>query len=621
MIDVFKIGVSIGLTNNVSQALGAIQRDLFGLGKTVDLTTRKFGLMKVAALGAMSAIGGTVALKGMLDLVHAGERVNEQLARMKATGYSAGAVAANKLLAGQLASAIPGTTWSGNLATLAMLRAQLSNSEEARAALPAVAKAEVAAHVLGINDADFQKLLKGLDIRGSFVKNGVLDPKMLAMAVNEGVAALALSHGLLTGKDVFQYIRMAGPAADLGDLHTFLADNIEMMMTLGRTGGRGLMYFWKSLIGGNVTKAEAEALERTGAVSGPIGETAGHYALKPGQIVGYKDLMAKGPIWWFYHDLKPSLAKHGIKTDQQIEGALAAFPVTMQRVIAFLLSNEAQVEKGRAQFDKAVQVNQYDSLQKNSPAAQLMDFTKAWAGLMEAMGQPIVKVAYHALGEITKRLLALEAWAIRNPQTVRVIDLFVTGLSGLAVALGAFAVGTAAASALGILTAPTGLIALGIGLTALAQGLNSIPAWMQKVMQVAADTAVGAGIGAKFGGGPGAVVGGLLGFGTSLESGTPTVNSVEGQAAKAADAKYGHGNWHWGWSWWSGDYIAPNSSHTPSLRAGAGHGDNATPVYIVNPGDIGHAVVHGAARAATHAPTTPTPNAFTWGPGLSLTAP
>lgn len=597
MIDVFKIGVSIGMTNNVSQVLRVIQTDLLGLRKSVDLTTGRFNAMKAAAIGAGGAIVSGGLLKGMWDLAKAGSAVNDQLAKMTAAGYGSANVAANKSLAAMMAVNIPGTTWSGNLATLAMLRAQLSNSAEARAAAPAVAKAEVAASVLGIGPADFQKLLKGLDIRGSFVKDGVLDPKTLATAVNEGVAALAISHGLLTGKDVFQYIRMAGPAADLGGLRNFLADNIEMMTALGRTGGRGLQYFWKTFVGGDLTKAEANALHDAGLVKGPIAQTGGHYALKPGQIIGYNDLVKNGPISWFYSDLLPKLAAHGARTPQQVEAALAAFPVTMQRDIAFLLNNEAQVQKGRAQFAKGITVNQYDALMKNSPAAQMLAFSKAWTALIQALGQPLVKPAYAMLNDLASALRGLESVALAHPTAVKVTGEGIAAVSGLLGALSALAISRAAIGGIRFLGSAAGLgsVARGFGLFATGE---TAAAGLSMMAGPAGFIALAAGINA-------------LATATASWLGlVPKYNLSDprGLLAHDADERWGAGHWHWQHSWFWGDYPATGarSGSPPTVNLGNAH-------------EVGRAfaaALNGGWRApASHTPSVPTPREFPWAPG------
>jgi hypothetical protein len=64
MIDVFRIGVSIGMTNEVSPVIGTIQRDLAGLGKAVERASAGFSGMRLAAMGA----GGAGRMAGSLGL-------------------------------------------------------------------------------------------------------------------------------------------------------------------------------------------------------------------------------------------------------------------------------------------------------------------------------------------------------------------------------------------------------------------------------------------------------------------------------------------------------------------------------------------------------------------------
>ncbi len=51
MIDVFRTGVSIGMVNQISPAIGAIQRNLLGLGRVVDGATSGLRAMRLAAMG------------------------------------------------------------------------------------------------------------------------------------------------------------------------------------------------------------------------------------------------------------------------------------------------------------------------------------------------------------------------------------------------------------------------------------------------------------------------------------------------------------------------------------------------------------------------------------------
>lgn len=57
MIDVFRIGISIGLTNNVSPAIKTIQRDLRGLEGTLDRTLARFEALRRASAASLRMPG------------------------------------------------------------------------------------------------------------------------------------------------------------------------------------------------------------------------------------------------------------------------------------------------------------------------------------------------------------------------------------------------------------------------------------------------------------------------------------------------------------------------------------------------------------------------------------
>ncbi len=72
MIDVFRIGVSIGMTNDVSPVIGTIQRDLGGLEQTLDRTIARFGTLRSAAVGALGNLAPGLA--GIVKAEFGGER-------------------------------------------------------------------------------------------------------------------------------------------------------------------------------------------------------------------------------------------------------------------------------------------------------------------------------------------------------------------------------------------------------------------------------------------------------------------------------------------------------------------------------------------------------------------
>lgn len=152
MADVYKIGVSIAMTNGVSSVLKVIQKDLLGLNGAVDVTAGKFDRLKVAMIGGMTALSGIAMLDGFKKLAEAGGKLLDQqlmisngttqvdLAREMATAYN---------MVG-----IGGSTLTDNLKMVADLRQLLgsTNLGEAISLAPGMMKAGIAAGLLtGVN--------------------------------------------------------------------------------------------------------------------------------------------------------------------------------------------------------------------------------------------------------------------------------------------------------------------------------------------------------------------------------------------------------------------------------------------------------------------------------------
>ncbi len=311
-------------------------------------------------------------------------------------------------------------------------------------------------------------------------------------------------------------------------MRDYLTQTVEVMLGLGRTGGRGMQMATKTLLGGNLTKAQAEELTALGVVApGGIKQTAGHYALQPGALVGYADLATKGVDYWFQHDMLPllkkaeggkgmaglmqALTKSGGMDKQTADlvalmSQLGAFPVTEQRLFSFLLMNQAQVQKFKAQFGQATKGKPGEILGGQSWTMNVQNLESAWTGLMEALGTPAAQMAVPIIRDLADAMKSMTGWIGTHPDVAKALvgvmgtlggvltvaggmrlgaaALSVVGraLPALAGGLGAFGTGTEAAGAIGLLS--TGLPELAIALVGLAKVLplveQPLAAWVDK---------------------------------------------------------------------------------------------------------------------------------------------
>ncbi|HTU54966.1 MAG TPA: hypothetical protein VMF62_13445 [Acetobacteraceae bacterium] len=526
MPDAYRIGVRIAMADGVSAVLATLGKEFLGLDKSVKLTQDSVSRLRATIVGmGMVTVGGAL-LGAFKDLAEAGGKVVDQMARMRAIGVDAAETAKNMAESYQLAARVMSTTPAGAATMISELRSILENSAQARAVAPAAL--EFAAVLRSQNPGQGERAsdnammawFKGLDIQGAFVnrKTGQLDPSKAAEAFRMMEAASLLTHGLLTGQGFYQFTRMAGPAASLSQLRDYLTQSVEVMLGLGRTGGRGMQMAMKTLLGGHMTTAEVGELLALGAVApGGIGGTKGHPFLKPGALVGYADLATRGVNYWFQHDLMPLVqkAEHGkgmagLMETLEKSGAMnaktadlvalmsstGAFPVTAERLFSFLLMNQAQVAKFKAQFDKALGVDAGKVLADQSWTMNVQNLQDAWTGLMEAAGGPAAQAAIPVMRDTADALKTLTGWIGNNPWVgeglsdfTGIFGTFLTVAGGTMIARGAlgmlakvlpltagafadFAAGTEAGSALALLG--TSLPEVAIGAVALAKAISML---------------------------------------------------------------------------------------------------------------------------------------------------
>ena len=617
MIDIFKIGVSIGMTNNVSSVLKIIQRDLFGLNKQVDLTTGKFNMMKAAAIGAMGVVGGGAALAAMGKLVQAGADVVHQQQLMRAAGMSHLDVANATARAWQTTSRVMGSNITENLKSIRELRTVFGSTSEANKYMPQIMKAEVALEsILGHHAAgqafDFAKAgeIKGVSmVAPLFFK--YLDAEFKAM--NAFGAKVTASDFL----SAFKFGRSATQGWDMNFVSTILPTLIQEMKGgggfSGATGpGNALMSAYAAIVGGQMSNKAAIEFLRLGLVNpnAVIHTTTGHVkGILPGGVRG-ANLFQANPYEWVQQYLMPELRAKGITTPAAIREEVAHLFVnrTSQQIIGMFATMQARFEKDARLVGKAHGVDQtYRRLTGKDFFTNWSAFTTSIGNFIRALGAPIVPQATHWLHILTVDINRLTLWASKHPGLVRTLDDMATGLGLLAVSVGAFTVGAAAASALGLLNGPMGLAALGVGIGVLGDSLGKIPPWFRALIHVAADAATGAGVGLRTGGAPGAVIGGAAGALAGLPGSPAKKGLALGASAFGA---------------FSGPLDMLVRAHPTwfGLPADAFGTPAAQPVHVSNAHEIAHHVVgamkHALTLPAAHVPTTPTGAATPWSPGI-----
>lgn len=536
----YKIAVRILAVNGVSAVVRQIAKDMIGLGTSVDAIGTKFGRWRIAILG-MGALVGTLDIA----LARAGDKIVQQQRLLRASGVPAGQVAGATGVAEQTSIAIPGTTTAGNLHLQRELYTALGSLDLANQALPLVAKNVAAlamAHLPGPENTI--ALLKALDLFGAGIRGGRFDPQEFARNFQFLTQLQIMTSGLLPPNMMMRIAQLGGFAAQMGgNPREFLIDMLSGFLQLGTRAGSGLAQVANQLIGGQATRKTVFGLEQYGLVSrGGIVDEAGHYAIKPGALLGYQDLLQHGIQFWFQRDLIPVLRAHGATSAAQIIAAVEQIfgSVRAQRlVLAYTTPAGALMSQREIQLAIQAQSGQpYEQLAKTFEGS-LYILRHSLSNFFQILGQPNVTPTVRFLNSISDVIQQMTSFAVKNPAVMSELGKVIFALSAALTALGGFAVVTALIS----LAGPGGLIfALAAAIAALGAAFGQwSPRVLGMVMGVGTGAAIGAGIGSVvpgIGTAAGAVAGGLIGglagaIGTGLLS-QPANANIRGIIDKAA---------------------------------------------------------------------------------------
>jgi hypothetical protein len=510
MTSVYDIAVKLSVTGNAEQALGSLIKSL-GLA---ELASTKL-IKAMGGIGpAITTVGSALAVDGIVNLgkhlVTAGAQVADVAAKLKALGDTDVDVQLDIAAAQKAAQMIGGVTTASALQQLVELRSVTATEAEARAVLETYATAarDLAlfngGHGTQHDVSTILPLLKAAETQGAFNKDvvqpdgtvtKVIDVARINAAIKAAEAALELTNGVLTPSTFMRMTTLAGPAAQQVDWTTWVKEMTEVAMAMGPTGGRGAMMAFKTLVGGAVTKAEAEALQRLGLVKPEdVLKDHGHYSLKQGALQGYDTLTHEGLDQWWHKVALPALtAQNGGKPvdDATIASAFASFPITMQRLLAFFSTNDAQIQKFGAQFDQRQATDAQKALMDSSVTANTQALGAAWQDLMQTLGGPLVTPAIGVLHGLTAGVKEFTALG-QVPGVSAGVDLML-GATGVALSLktisggirlltgisnlASTAVGLeATASGLGAVSGVAGLAGLGASLSGVAVGLGAVVA-------------------------------------------------------------------------------------------------------------------------------------------------
>ncbi len=445
MTEVYNIAVKIAMQNGVSSVLKVIQTDLFGLNKAVDLTSGKFKTLALVAGGAMSAIAGVAALKGMTKIIEAGDKIIQQQQKLRQLGLGSGDVNSLTSQAISTATSTPGFSASQVLGIQNDLVRSLGTPADANSVLKSVTQdAFVIQQATGdTSDQGILAAIKAVDVQGGAQKNGKIDPKEFAKNLQAMTSAIIVSNGLLSPEQILKITQMAGPTAQGADFASWIFSNLSAFMNMGRISGRGINMAGRDLLAGYSSKVSAAEGVKLGLYGDDaVSKDFNRYYVDPSKMVGGDVLTdpTQGIPAWVQQVLIPKLIAKGFTTPQKMAMEIDKLipDVTAQRYISQEAVAYVQQQRDASLALGADGSNLY-GLSQQTLDAQMQDFTASWQSLIEALGMPAVQSAINVMQNITASLNGWAAWAFANQSKVKIADSLIIGVAAALTILGSVA--------------------------------------------------------------------------------------------------------------------------------------------------------------------------------------
>lgn len=469
MTDVYRIGVSLMMTSNVSQVMQVMSRDILGVHAQVEKLEGAFGRLGRAIMGGLAIAGGAGILGTLKDVANHGDKLLDQQDKLRRAG-----VAMNDVLRMQgdyyerVAKAVPTSTVAEYLKEVGELRSVVGQARAEEVAPWSMKLEAIIRNSTGKNtQGEGFKLWRSLEMGGWTISN-----PDLAMRIGESFAKnIVGSQGKLSANDYQTMARRGGVAWSNADPR-FLAGPMSVVAADlgGETAGTAMMSAYMFMTGANtMSKQQYEVMKKAGLIDPEkvTVDKGGRVNVGPGGIVGSDKFTGEGKFdlfGWVNTVMAPALQKLS-GGDRSVFDSFVA-KIGRNRNVMRMLNMFSdpkfleQIEKDMQTWDQAASVDKgYGGLTTSNSKGTKEAFWKQWESMMESIGAPIMQAALPVMQEMTKFFTNIGAWANAHGDAIRRIgegfallggSLVVGGIIALASAIGPFALAAGALTAVGV---------------------------------------------------------------------------------------------------------------------------------------------------------------------------
>ncbi len=447
MVEAYKVGITIALTNQISRGLMMIQGDLAKTDAQAKKLHATLGqIKKLGIAGAILGGAGFMGLRLLEKSIAPAKEYAHQLNIMNMAGMKQAEIAESIKLAWKTSSDIMTTTPTQNLRSILDLKNITGSLEEAKQLLPIVSKIQTVMAAssegnISKNAADIAfSMGKALDIIGA-----VRDPAELVKQAGMMSKAITATQNRVTPQmfqGVFQYARQG--KFDLSDEFKYeILPTLMLEASTGKGGGGGskgvgpmVAAMYRVTNQGYINKKSLSEWEKLGYVNG-------HTALKTttsGTTVGaMKDATgaASNPFVWVNQLVDTIKKKYGTGVSdqfirQELNGLFRGNQLAASLAVEFFTKQQnflrdQKILKGSMGYEAA-----FNAAMKNDPDTAEAAAEAQWKMLKIATGNVLIPVVIPAMLKLADAIRAIGQWTQRHPNMFK--DL-IYGFAGLSAAL------------------------------------------------------------------------------------------------------------------------------------------------------------------------------------------
>lgn len=437
MTEAYKVGITLALTNLVSQGLFAIRGDLVktdAQAKKLQATLREIKLLGVG--GAILGGAGYAGLHALGKTVEAAKEYQQAFAQFKSLNLGDAINSqADRFARG---ASVIGASATDLMQTTRDLTTVLGSYAMARELAPGFAQLKYAnqavygGHGMDFNENQLRALERVIEMKGGFKS-----PQDFLAQASMMQQVIAGTGGMVKPNDYLAFIKTAGVSGRLLSNQSFYYGMEPLIQELGGNRvGTGLMSAYNNLAQGRSTVRASTELMRLGLLDPKMVEYTKIGTIKQVRPGALKDTVGFGenPFQWMQETLLPAMRAKGITSEQ---GVLQEMGVifgnrTASSLFSLMYLQQEKIIKNMAISRNAMGTDDLVKLARSSPQGADMALGKAWQNLKIASGEALIPIIIPALNKLADVIRSLGQWAYRHP---RMFDTLIYGFAGLSAAL------------------------------------------------------------------------------------------------------------------------------------------------------------------------------------------